>query len=99
MAGIRLGANDPMVDATLLRIAGRPLALHIDAELRRLQLQRDERRVVDLLRARRMTLAEILDAGVAQGASFAPIYALAITITSISASPRPRGRPPPRSPP
>lgn len=80
MAGVRLRANDPMVDATLLRIAGRPLALHIDAELRRLQLQRDERSVVDLLRARRMTLAEILDAGVAQERIVRlTIYALAIT--------------------
>ena len=80
MAGVRLRANDPMVDATLLRIAGRPLALHIDAELRRLQLQRDERSVVDLLRARRMTLAEILDAGVAQERVVRlTIYALAIT--------------------
>jgi len=80
MAGIRLRANDPMVDATLLRIAGRPLAIHIDAELRRLQLQRDERSVVDLLRTRRMTLAEILDAGVAQQRIVRlTIYALAIT--------------------
>ncbi len=80
MAGVRLRANDPMVDATLLRIAGRPLALHIDAELRRLQLQRDERAVVDLLRARRMTLAEILAAGVAQERVVRlTIYALAIT--------------------
>jgi curved DNA-binding protein CbpA len=80
MAGVRLRASDPMVDATLLRIAGRPLALHIDAELRRLQLQRDERSVVDLLRARRMTLAEILDAGVAQERVVRlTIYALAIT--------------------
>ncbi|MEO5730299.1 MAG: hypothetical protein ABI134_02795, partial [Byssovorax sp.] len=80
MAGVRLRANDPMVDATLLRIAGRPLALHVDAELRRLQLQRDERSVVDLLRARRMTLAEILAAGVAQERVVRlTIYALAIT--------------------
>jgi hypothetical protein len=66
MAGIRLRASDPLVDATLLRIAGRPLSLHIDAELRRFHLQRDERSVVDLIRARKMTLDDVLDAGVAQ---------------------------------
>jgi hypothetical protein len=66
MAGIRLRASDPLVDATLLRISGRTLALHIDAELRRFHLQRDERSVVDLIRARRMTLDDVLNAGVAQ---------------------------------
>jgi curved DNA-binding protein CbpA len=80
MAGIRLRASDPLVDATLLRITGRPLALHVDAETKRFQLQRDERAVVDLIRARPMPLAELLGAGVAQERVVRlTIYALALT--------------------
>lgn len=80
MSGIRLRASDPLVDATLLRIAARPLALHIDAELRRFHLQRDERSVVDLIRARRMALSEVLGAGVAhERVVRLTIYALALT--------------------
>ncbi|MEO7329896.1 MAG: DnaJ domain-containing protein, partial [Minicystis sp.] len=80
MAGIRLRASDPRVDATLLRIASRPLGLHADADMRRFELQRDEKAVVDLLRARKMTLAELLDAGVAQERVVRlTIYALAMT--------------------
>jgi DnaJ-domain-containing protein 1 len=80
MAGIRLRANDPRVDATLARIANRPLGLHPEADMRRFELQRDERGVIDLLRARKMTLTELLDAGVAQERIVRlTIYALAMT--------------------
>jgi len=59
MAGARIRAGDPAIDATLLRIAGRPLALHPEADVERFHLQRDEQAVIELLRARRMTLGEL----------------------------------------
>jgi DnaJ-domain-containing protein 1 len=80
MAGIRLMADDPLVDATLKKIAGRPLALHIDAEMKRMQLTREEQSVVDLLRARKATLDDLLEGGVAQPRVVRiTVYALAVT--------------------
>ncbi|AKT37757.1 DnaJ domain-containing protein [Chondromyces crocatus] len=80
MAGVRLHADDPIVDTTLERIAHRPLGLHVDAEVRRFQLHRDEAAVVDLLRTRKMTLEELSCAGVAQERVVRlTMYALAIT--------------------
>ncbi|WP_441288811.1 DnaJ domain-containing protein [Sorangium sp. KYC3313] len=80
MAGVRLHADDPLIDTTLDRIQNRQLGLHVEAELKRFQLHRDEAAIVDLLRMRRMTLAELLGAGVAQERVVRlMIYALAIT--------------------
>ncbi|WP_437757274.1 DnaJ domain-containing protein [Sorangium sp. So ce1389] len=80
MAGVRLHADDPLIDATLERIQGRQLGLHVEAEMKRFQLLRDEAAIVDLLRMRRMTLAELVGAGVAQERVVRlMIYALAIT--------------------
>ncbi|WP_437652961.1 DnaJ domain-containing protein [Sorangium sp. So ce1182] len=80
MAGVRLHADDPLIDATLERIQGRQLGLHAEAEMKRFQLHRDEAAIVDLLRMRRMTLAELVGAGVAQERVVRlTIYALAIT--------------------
>ncbi|WP_437735143.1 DnaJ domain-containing protein [Sorangium sp. So ce1335] len=80
MAGVRLHADDPLIDATLDRIQNRPIGLHVEAEMKRFQLHRDEAAVVDLLRARRMTIAELVGAGVAQERVVRlTIYALAIT--------------------
>ncbi|WP_437578443.1 DnaJ domain-containing protein [Sorangium sp. So ce887] len=80
VAGVRLHADDPLIDATLDRIQSRQLGLHVEAEMKRFQLHRDEAAVVDLLRTRRMTLAELLGAGVAQERVVRlTIYALAIT--------------------
>ncbi|WP_437815389.1 DnaJ domain-containing protein [Sorangium sp. So ce1078] len=80
MAGVRLHADDPLIDATLDRIQSRQLGLHVEAEMKRFQLHRDEAAVIDLLRTRRMTLAELLGAGVAQERVVRlTIYALAIT--------------------
>ena len=80
MAGIRLMAGDPLVDATLGKIMGRPLALHIDAEMKRFQLTRDEQSVVDLMRTRRMTIKEIVHANVAQERVVRQtVYALVVT--------------------
>ncbi|WP_437677995.1 DnaJ domain-containing protein [Sorangium sp. So ce131] len=80
MAGVRLHADDPLIDATLDRIHQRQIGLHIEAEMKRFQLHRDEAAVVDLLRTRRMTLAELVSAGVAQERVVRlTIYALAIT--------------------
>ncbi len=80
MGGIRLRAQDAVVDATLARVVGRPLALHRDAEVRRFDLQRDEMGVTDVLRGKRMTLAELIDSGVSQERIVKMVvYALAIT--------------------
>ncbi|WP_437928932.1 DnaJ domain-containing protein [Sorangium sp. So ce291] len=80
MAGVRLHADDPLIDATLERIQGRQLGLHVEAEMKRFQLLRDEAAIVDLLRMRRMTLAELVGAGVAQERVVRlTVYALAIT--------------------
>ncbi len=80
MAGIRLMAGDPLVDATLAKIQGRPLALHLDAEMRRFQLTRDEQAVVDTIRTRRMTLRELVLANVAQERVVRQtVYALVVT--------------------
>ncbi|WP_437968873.1 DnaJ domain-containing protein [Sorangium sp. So ce260] len=80
MAGVRLHADDPLIDATLDRIQSRQLGLHVEAEMKRFQLHRDEAAVIDLLRTRRMTLGELLGAGVAQERVVRlTIYALAIT--------------------
>ncbi|AUX29224.1 MULTISPECIES: DnaJ domain-containing protein [Sorangium] len=80
MAGVRLHADDPLIDATLDRIQSRQLGLHVEAEMKRFQLHRDEAAVVDLLRTRRMTLADLVGAGVAQERVVRlTIYALAIT--------------------
>ncbi|XXX78539.1 DnaJ domain-containing protein [Sorangium sp. So ce134] len=80
MAGVRHHADDPLIDATLDRIQNRHLGLHVEAEMKRFQLHRDEAAVVDLLRTRRMTLPELVGAGVAQERVVRlTIYALAIT--------------------
>lgn len=80
MAGVRLRADDPMVDATLLRIASRPLALHAESDPKRFVLQRDERAVVDLIRARPTTLDDLFHAGVAQERVVRlTVYALVLT--------------------
>jgi curved DNA-binding protein CbpA len=80
MAGIRLMASDPLVDATLAKILGRPLALHIDAEMKRFQLTREEQAVVDLMRTRKMTIKEIVHANVAQERIVRlSVYALVVT--------------------
>ena len=80
MAGIRLRADDPLVDATLERISGRPMALHLDADMRRFELTRQETAVCDLLRARRMSLGDLLQAGAApERVVMLTVYALAIT--------------------
>ena len=80
MAGIRLMAGSPLIEHTLARLANRPLALHVEAEMKKFQLERDEAAVVDLIRARRTTIAELMAAGVAQERVLRlMVYALAIT--------------------
>ncbi len=80
MAGIRLMAGDPLVDATLGKILGRPLALHLDAEMKRFQLTREENAVVDTIRTRKMTIKELVHANVAQERVVRQtVYALVVT--------------------
>ncbi|APR85393.1 Integral membrane protein [Minicystis rosea] len=80
MGGIRLMAGDALVDATLNKIVGRPLALHIDAEMKRFAMTREEAAVVDLMRTRRMTIKELNLANVApEQVVRLTVYALVVT--------------------
>jgi tetratricopeptide (TPR) repeat protein len=80
MTGVRLRGNDPLVDATLKRLGKRRLGLHIEAEMKRFELKRDEAAVVDLMRTKRMSLDELLNAGVAHERTVRmTVYALAVT--------------------
>src|SRR5262249_56715921 len=67
-------------DATLARIVGRRLALHLDAETKRFALTGEEIAVVDLIRTRRMTIKELVHANVAQERVVRlMVYALVVT--------------------
>ncbi len=80
MTGVRLRSDDPLIDQTLAKLTKRPIALHLDAELKRFDFRKDEAGVADLLRIRKMTFDEMLAAGVAQERVLRlTLYALAIT--------------------
>ena len=80
MAGIRLRAHDPLVNATLDRLGNRGMLLHPDGDVRRFRFHRDEAAVAELIRGQRRTLSEILTAGVAHERTVRlTIYALTIT--------------------
>ncbi len=80
MMGIRARAHDPRIDAMLTRLTGRPLGIHPQADLRRFGFEKVELAVVDVLRAQRMSLEQLVQAGVAQERAIRlVIYALAIT--------------------
>jgi curved DNA-binding protein CbpA len=80
MTGVRLRADDPLIDQTLGRLKSRTLNLHIDAEIKRFEFSKEELAIVDLLRVKKMPLEEVLSAGVGQERiARLTIYALAIT--------------------
>lgn len=80
MAGIRLRAHDPIVNATLDRLGNRGMLLHPDGDVRRFRFHRDEAAVAELIRGQRRTLSEILTAGVAHERTVRlTIYALTIS--------------------
>jgi curved DNA-binding protein CbpA len=80
MAGIRLPATKPLVDATLGRIGDHRLALHPEAYFKAFELDREEQAVVDLIRARKLTLAELVASGAApEGVVRWTVYALVVT--------------------
>jgi hypothetical protein len=80
LAGVRVRSDDPVIDAMLERVSGRPLGLHPDAEPKRFEMQPDELAVTDLLRVGRMPLTDLLAAGVAQQRVVRlVVYVLAIT--------------------
>jgi curved DNA-binding protein CbpA len=62
-AGVRSRPNDPRVDATLGQLGASPLRLHVAGEFKRFRLPERARGVVDLLRVKPLTMAELLDAG------------------------------------
>lgn len=80
MAGIRVRSHDPIINITLEKLGQRPMTLHPDSDPRRFRFHRDETSVVDVLRSRKITLAELLDIGVAHERIVRlTVYALAIT--------------------
>jgi hypothetical protein len=80
LSGVRFREGDPLIDHTLGRLGKLPLGLHPRADVSRLGLQDHERRVVDLLRERPRSLAELVEARVAPPEIVKrTIYALAIT--------------------
>lgn len=80
MAGIRVRSHDTIINTTLERVGRRPMILHPDSDPRRFRFHRDEAAIVDLLRARKLTLDELIDAGVAPPHTVRlTVYALAIT--------------------
>lgn len=80
MAAIRASSGHEAAEATLARIARVPLGLVQGAEVSRFELSKEEAAVCDLLRAKRMRLAELVAAGVApEHVVKRTIYALTIT--------------------
>lgn len=80
MAAIRASSGHAAAEATLTRISRVPLGLVPQVEVARFELSREETAVCDLLRVKRMRLAEVIEAGVApEHVVKRMIYALAIT--------------------
>ena len=80
MTGVRLRARDPLVEQTLRRLGELPLALHPQADVTRLSLKDHEKRVVELMRSKAMSLASLIAHRVAQEPVVKlTVYALAIT--------------------
>ncbi|MEZ4297536.1 MAG: hypothetical protein R3B70_21425 [Polyangiaceae bacterium] len=80
MAAVRASPGTPAAQATLSRIARIPVGVVPGSDLSRFELSREEEAVCDLLRARRMRLPELLDAGAApEHVVKRTIYALTIT--------------------
>src|SRR5690606_35496224 len=59
MTGVRVLGRAPVVTQTLARLRQIPLRVRREADIRRLHLKEPEQRVVDLLRARPMTIEEL----------------------------------------
>ncbi|UQA59519.1 J domain-containing protein [Polyangium aurulentum] len=80
MAGARQTVGAPQVDATLQRIAGRPIGLATGAAPERFRLLPEERALLERLRARRQTLDELSkSSGVPERMVRSVIYAMTIT--------------------
>jgi curved DNA-binding protein CbpA len=80
MAGARQNIGAPQVDATLQRIAGRPIGLATGAAPERFRLLPEERALIERLRARRQTLDELSkSSGVPERMVRSVIYAMTIT--------------------
>lgn len=91
MTGVRVLGSSPLVKQTLARLGSLPLRVRREADIRRLHLKEPEQRVVDLLRSRPMTLAELLSKQVAVPLAVElTIYALIITrCLNLSANQKP----------
>jgi curved DNA-binding protein CbpA len=80
MAAIRASSGHAAAEATLVRIARVPLGLVPNVDVTRFELSREEAAVCDLLRAKRLRLAELVAAGAApEHVVKRTIYALTIT--------------------
>src|SRR5882672_5042817 len=58
--GVRANADHPMIDATLRRLGETPLRLHEDSDVTRFALTPQEMNVIDVIRARQMSLGELV---------------------------------------
>jgi curved DNA-binding protein CbpA len=63
--GVRARPTDPRVDAALGQLGAMVLRVHPEGDFRRFKLSDRGRGIVDMLRVRPCTLAELIDAGVA----------------------------------
>lgn len=80
MSGIRRMSGTPALRKTIARLGNNPLRLRRESSANRLGLRPEERGVVDLLRARPMTLGELLSREIApQSVIEHTIYAFVIT--------------------
>lgn len=63
--GVRARPTDPRVDSALGQLGATVLRLHADGDFRRFKLSDRARGIVDMLRVKPSSLAELIDAGVA----------------------------------
>ncbi len=79
-AAVRTRHDDPVVDALLGRLGATPLRLHEDSDIARFSLSPHEQAAIDLIRARPLTLSELLASEVAPPRTLRLlVYALLIT--------------------
>jgi len=80
MSGVRLRSGDPLIASTLSRLGELPLRIHPNARVKRLGLEGQESRVVQLIGERNPTMAQLIAARVAaSNITQHTVYALAIT--------------------
>jgi tetratricopeptide (TPR) repeat protein len=64
MSGVQVNPPKARIEAALVALGDKPLKLHVDGDFRRFQLNDRSRGVVDLLKMKPLTAAQLLNAGV-----------------------------------